>query len=124
MSRPAKIPKEQVLKAIKGTFGIMSKIAATLQVDWHTADKLTQKWQETRQALNDEIEQSLDLTEGYLMKSISDGNTQDGKWYLTKKGKHRGYGDKIETETHFVDKDGKDVIPIKIYIPDNGRNRE
>jgi hypothetical protein len=31
-----------------------------------------------------------------VLKAIKDGDTSDAKWYLTKKGKKRGYGDAIE----------------------------
>ena len=45
------------------------------------------------QAYADECEVVLDLSEMTIFKSIKAGDSGDAKWYLTKKGKGRGYID-------------------------------
>ena len=49
-----------------------------------------------RAAYDAECESMLDLAESTLLKNIKDGDTADAKWYLTKKGKRRGYGDSLD----------------------------
>jgi transposase len=88
--------KEKVLEAIRGSGAIMSTIAKRLDVAWHTADKYCHKTEETKQALENEIERTLDLAESVLLESIKSGNTQDAKWYLSTKGKTRGFNEKYE----------------------------
>jgi len=88
--------KQEVLKAIKGTSGIITNIAATLKCDWNTADKYIKMWPETLQAYRDEKEKIGDLCESKLYRAIQADNIDAAKWYLSKKHKERGYGDKIE----------------------------
>jgi hypothetical protein len=88
--------QDRVIEAIKGSGGIMSTIARRLEVSWHTAYKYTHNSEAARQALADEEERTIDLAESTLLKSIETGNTQDAKWYLSTKGKHRGYSERHE----------------------------
>ena len=85
--------KETVLKAIKASYGITSTVAARLSCDWKTADRLINRWQETKDAFKTESELILDLAEGKVIKAINDGDIATTKWYLAKKGKSRGYED-------------------------------
>jgi len=94
MSRQYNFKEKEVLEAIKNSGGIVSTIQKKLGCDsWSTANKFILKWESTKQAFDDEQEKIIDIAEGALIKSIQEGNTQDGKWYLSKKGKHRGYAD-------------------------------
>lgn len=97
MSKPPKgYKKETVLKAIKGTGGIMSTIAKRLQCDWTTADRAVKYWEDTIRAFDDEKEAILDLCESTLINAINNNQVDAAKWYLTKKGKQRGYADRLE----------------------------
>lgn len=90
--------KQKVLEAIKNSGGIVSSIQKKLGCDsWSTARKYINQWEETKQAYNDEKERICDIAESTLVSSIQSGNTQDAKWYLAKKGKHRGYADEGTT---------------------------
>ena len=44
------------------------------------------------------MEGVLDMAESVVYKSAKDGNTQDAKWLLSKKGKDRGYGDSVDLQ--------------------------
>lgn len=91
------ITQKQVLDAIKDSGGIYSTIARRLKCNWNTARTYCDKWESTKTALQDEIETTLDNAEIKLLDAIKAGDTQIIKWYLSTKGKHRGYTTKIET---------------------------
>lgn len=82
-----------ILKAIKGSGGIITTIAGKLDCAWNTAEKYINKNETTRKAYRDEKEQILDLCESVVYNSVRGGNTQDAKWLLSTLGKKRGYGD-------------------------------
>jgi len=92
MSSSKGYTEKKVLAAIKGSGGIITTISNRLGSDWHTAKKLTQKWETTKQAIIDERETILDMSESTVLKSIKEGNTQDAKWLLSSLAKDRGYG--------------------------------
>lgn len=89
--------KEEVLEAIKGTQGIISKIQKKLEtkaehkMSWHTANDLVNRWEETRQAVKDEVNFVADLCDQAIYEAISQKDLQTIKWYATLKMKDRGY---------------------------------
>ena len=87
-----------ILEAIKDSGGIMSTIARRLGVNWHTADSWIRESGELMEALKDEKETILDMAESTLLKRIKEGDEQSAKWYLSKIGKLRGYGDSLAIE--------------------------
>lgn len=87
-----------ILEAIKGSGGIMSTIARKLGVTWHTADSWIRESEELMEALKDEKETILDMAESTLLNKIKEGDEQSAKWYLSKIGKLRGYGDSVAIE--------------------------
>jgi len=93
----------------------MSTVARELGCDWHTAEKYVLRWEATRLAWADEKEKMLDMAEGVLYKNIRAGDSNDAKWVLSKLGKHRGFGDKLDVEH------SGELGVVQIYIPDNGR---
>ena len=104
MGRKRKFKKQDILDALKGSYGIVSEVADKLGVDWHTADDYIKLWPETLQAQKDENERYLDLTELKCIervkldfvegKAIARIKADDGamiRFYLATKGKKRGY---------------------------------
>jgi gas vesicle protein len=89
---------DAILEAIKDSGGIMSTIARKLGVTWHTADSWIRESGDLMEALKDEKETILDMAESTLLKRIKDGDEQSAKWYLSKIGKLRGYGDSLAIE--------------------------
>lgn len=83
--------KEQVKEAIKGTRGITEMIATKLGCNWHTAKAAIDRWQETRDAVIEERERSLDFAEGVILDAIRQKDVKTAKWFLMMKGKERGY---------------------------------
>ena len=109
MSSSKGYTEKKVLAAIKGSGGIITTISNRLGSDWHTAKKLSQKWQSTRDAYKDERETILDMSESAILKSIKEGNTQDAKWLLSSLGASRGFGKEQGT-----DKETPKRIEIKL----------
>ena len=84
--------KETVLKAIKGSRGIISTIAKKLHCHSETARNLCNKWDETQEALKDEVNFILDAAECVVQDDIIlNKNVATAKWLLEIKGKERGY---------------------------------
>ena len=110
-----KISKEQMLEAIQGSQGLVSKIQRKLEailgekISWDTTEKWIHKWPEAETAVKNEKEAMLDIAENNIFKDMVNGDTATSKWYLRMKGKERGYED---TPTIQVANDD----PLKIDI--------
>ena len=94
----------------------MSAIARKVGCEWNTAKKYIDNYPTVRAAYDAECEAMLDLAESAVLRNIKlaaqgEGDTQDAKWYLTKKGKRRGYGDSMEV----TGKDGGAVTFRVVY---------
>jgi len=87
--------EKEVLDAIKDSAGIISTIAKRLQCSWNSAKTYTSKWESTSQAYSDENERVLDMAESALLENIKKKEMDAIKFYLTKKGRVRGYGDQL-----------------------------
>ena len=110
-----KITQAQMLEAIKGSQGLVTKIQRKLEsmleesVCWDTVEKYVHKWESCEQAVKAEKEAMLDLAENNVFKELVSGDIATSKWYLRMKGKDRGY---IETqEIHNVN-----VDPLNINL--------
>lgn len=94
----AQYSTEQFIKAIPGTGGIVSTLAKRIGCDWKTARKYIEEHPTVKQAYDNECEAVLDMAEGVLLKNITAGDSQDAKWYLSRKGKGRGYVERHELD--------------------------
>ena len=120
MGRKHKLKEKELLENIKGSYGIISTIAARLHVDWHTVDDTIKMYPSCMQALADENESVLDFTEGKAIERIKDGDSLMIRFMLATKGKKRGYTyeDKLEADETAEDNninvicDGEDVEPV------------
>lgn len=95
------ITREDMLEAIKGSQGLVTKIQKKLEaakgtkICWDTVDKYVHKWEACELAVKAEKEAMLDLAENNIFKELVSGDTATSKWYLKMKGKDRGY---VETQ--------------------------
>jgi hypothetical protein len=120
MGRKRILKKKELLDAIKGSYGIISTIAARLRCNWHTVDETIKLYPECMQALADENESVLDFTEGKAIERIKDGDGTMIRFMLATKGKKRGYtyeekldGDKSAEDNNVnVIYDGEEVEPV------------
>lgn len=97
------IKQQDVLDAIKDSGGIISTIARRLHCNWNTAKAYCNKWESTKNALQEEKETTLDTAELKIIDAIKAGDTNIIKWFLSTKGKDRGYTTKIETSIQTSD---------------------
>lgn len=101
---------EQILTAIRGSGGVVSTIAQRLDVTRSTVYRYLKK-PRYREAYDDEVSLVLDLAESVVMGNIrasahrqrASGYTEvidsgDAKWYLSRKGADRGYGERSELD--------------------------
>ena len=102
---------------IPGSGGIISTIAKRVGCNWITARIHIDNSPTLTRMYNDECESVLDMAESVLIKSIQGGDTQDAKWLLARKGKQRGYADKLETEVS-----GPDGGPVYVVRWDEPAN--
>jgi hypothetical protein len=104
--------KEQLLKAIDGSYGVISTVAKRLKCRWLTAQQNIKKYPETLAALADEKEKMLDQCETTLITAIKKGDTKSAKWVLNMQGRDRGYTDKREIDLT----SGGKALPVTIKI--------
>lgn len=115
MAKKINVTKEQLLQAIEGSQGLVSKIQRKLEaaigekICWDTVDKLVHKWEETETAVKNEKESMLDIAENNIFKEMVNGDTATSKWYLRMKGKERGYEDTAKLQL-----DGTDPLNINL----------
>ena len=110
---------QDFITAIPGTGGIVSAIARKVGCEWNTAKKYIDNYPTVRAAYDAECEAMLDLAESAVLRNIKlaaqgEGDTADAKWYLTKKGKRRNYGDAVE-----VTGEGGGALQIVIRYADD-----
>lgn len=100
------------IDSIPGTGGIVSAIARKVGCDWYTVRRYIDNYPTVKAAYDAECEAMLDLAESAVLRNIKlaaqgEGDTADAKWYLTKRGKRRGYGEAMEIS-------GKDGGPVQV----------
>jgi len=89
---------KKIVSAIKGTGGLKTAIAAKLGVHRETVLNYEKKYERVRQAIEEEKDKILDKAESNLFTRIQEGDEDTSKWFLARKGKNRGYSEKIDTE--------------------------
>lgn len=113
--QPEKASVKKILKAILGTGGLKSDIAIKLGVHYRTVLNYEAKYEMVKQAIEEEKEKILDKAESNLFVRIQEGDEDTSKWFLARKGKGRGYSEKIDTEHKG---ELKTIIEVK-YEEDN-----
>lgn len=99
MAKKLNVTKQQLLEAIEGSQGLVSKIQRKLmaaigeKISWDAVDRLVHKYPEAEEAVKAEKEAMLDIAENNIFKDVVNGDTATSKWYLRMKGKERGYED-------------------------------
>ncbi len=105
----SKYKAQDFINVIPGSGGIVSSIARKVGCEWNTAKKWVTEKPTVAAVYDAECETVIDAAEGVVIGNIqaavqiqqrarNEGrprmvDSADAKWYLTKKGKHRGYVD-------------------------------
>jgi hypothetical protein len=84
------------IAAIPGSGGIVTTIAKRVGCAWHTAKKYIDGYPTVKRIYDDECEGVLDLAEVKLIEAIKGGELAAIKYYLSTKGKGRGYTERVE----------------------------
>ena len=115
MAKKLNVTKEQLLEAIEGSQGLVSKIQRKLmaaigeKISWDAVDRLVHKYPAAEDAVKAEKEAMLDIAENNIFKDMVNGDTATSKWYLRMKGKERGYED-----TPVIKLDNEDPLNINL----------
>ena len=99
---------QQFIDAIPGSGGIISTIARRAGCAWHTAKKYIGLYSTVQGAYADECEAVLDMAESKVIEAMNDGDGPMLRYYLSTKGKSRGYVEKVQQELT-----GRDGGPIQ-----------
>lgn len=102
--------EDQILEAIKDSYGIILNVAQKLGCCWHTAKAYIEKYESCIRALNDEEETGIDTAEKNMFDLIKSKDAQMIRYFLSTKGKKRGYSERHEIGFN------KDDLPVKIEI--------
>ena len=89
---------EDFIAAIPGTGGIVTAIARKVGCAWNTAKRYIETHPTVQRAYQDECESILDLAEAKVISAIKDGDSQMIRYYLSTKGKSRGYSERTQIE--------------------------
>ena len=115
MAKKLNVTKAQLLEAIEGSQGLVSKIQRKLmaaigeKISWDAVDRLVKKYPEAEAAVKAEKEAMLDIAENNIFRDMVNGDTATSKWYLRMKGKERGYEDTAQLQL-----DNSDPLRIDI----------
>lgn len=128
MGRRKLISDEKLGEALKKTLGLQSHAASLIEKTYGikiTPQAIGQRIANSeylKKCLEEITAKSLDLAEGKLLKAINDDNLSAIIFYLKTKGRDRGYCERSE----ITGGNGEPLQTgeIKIYIPDNGRDKE
>jgi len=102
---------DQFIKAIPGTGGIITAIARKVGCDWGTARRYIDRHPSVRAAYDAECESVLDLAEAKTIEAIRDGDGTMIRYYLSTKGKGRGFTERVEVA-------GADGGPVRLRWDD------
>jgi len=98
---------QQFIDAIPGTGGIISVIARRIGCDWNTAKKYVTTYATVKAAYDAEREVVLDMAESKVIEMMKDKDGTMLRYYLSTKGKGRGYVERQELE--HTGKDGENM---------------
>lgn len=87
-----KATQAQVIAALMEHAGVITHAAAALKIDRKGLTRRIARSPALKAAQAEAEDIVLDYGEGHLKKAVKDGDLQSVRFYLTHKGKSRGYG--------------------------------
>lgn len=102
----------QVIEAIQGTGGIITKICKKMGCTWSTAKKYIETYPTVNRAWQDERERILDNAEDGLAKAVDGDEAWAIKYTLSTIGKGRGFTERMEVS-------GEDGGPVVLKFTGN-----
>ncbi len=114
MKTPTEYTDNEIAFAIIDCGGYMTAIAKTLGVNVKSLRGYIANRPQLRELLEDQREELLDNAERGLVKAVNAGNLTAIRFVLSRLGRSRGYGQKLE-----VSSTGEGRVIV--YLPDDGR---
>ena len=96
MARTPRFSVEQVEEALRQSMGVNTIAAHKLGCSPSTVGNYIARSEKLRKAVEEIVEETLDLAETQLFKALREGNLTAVLFYLKTKGKHRGYVERTE----------------------------
>jgi len=122
--REPKFSKAKFLRAIPDTGGVVTRIAERLECERTTVYKYMRRYPDLAAAVENERDKVLDIAEEGVLSALYAGDVATCQWFLTRKGRERGYGDKTEVDAK-VDATLNAAPIFKLIIEsENGGNGE
>ena len=116
MAVPSDYTDEQIAEVIFECKGYIKAIAERLDVRSASLRDRIIKTPALRDLMTEQCELVTDNAELYLVQAIEAGKAWAIRFWLSRRGRDRGYGHKIEVKAT-VDADSRVVV----YLPDDGR---
>jgi hypothetical protein len=91
MTRPLKFTVAQVIAALKETKGMVYLAADRLGCNAETVQNYAKRYKSVRDEIEAQREKVVDIAELKLYSAIMDGDQGMIKYYLSRRGKSRGY---------------------------------
>lgn len=91
-----KLTKANVTEALQRHSGILLHAATALGVSRQSVYNFIQKHPELEEVRREAVEGLIDIAEGHLKVSLTDGDMKSIRWYLERQGKNRGYTTRVE----------------------------
>jgi len=92
----AKLTVQAIKEAIPKTYGVKQAIAERLNVDRRTIYRFFEKHPDLEHETQEYLDTLTDIAESHLIASVKAGNSWAVRYWLSTRGKHRGYTTKQE----------------------------
>lgn len=116
MAVPGDYTEQEIAFAIIDCGGYISAIAKTLGCKIESIRNAINSNPELKELVYEQREELLDNAERGLVKAVNAGKLEAIKFVLSRLGRNRGYGQKLEVENT-----GETSSRIVVYLPDDGR---
>lgn len=97
-----KIIKESFLKALRKSGGIITPACEAVGISRMTVWNWRKADHEFNAAIEEMNEMTLDIAESALLKNVQAGDTNAIKFFLSTKGRSRGYGERVDVQADGV----------------------
>lgn len=114
MARPKKVTDDQIAAALLGACGIISDAAKIVALSRQWVSARISDSPALQEARDEAKAQILDTAESALFKAVRAGDPWSIRFVLSRLGRDRGYGAKLEIEGQIHGK-------VVVYLPDDRR---
>jgi len=91
-----KLSKKKIQEAIPETHGVKKYLAEKLNVDRQTIYRYFDRYPDLEEASQEYLDSITDQAEHHLIKAVMEGNSWAVRYWLSTRGKNRGYSTKQE----------------------------